>query len=109
MRDPFAACMHALMQGVQHMGSHNTQSAITTAGPVQPWAVTTAARPHYFTSPIYKSELTKPLNAMVITIRMKVAMMMTITAMIIVIYTMMMMMMLFVVIYPSCDATTIQQ
>ena len=67
---------------------------------------TAAARPHYFTSPIYKSELTKPLNAMVITIRMKVAMMMTITAMIIIIYTMMM---LFVVIYPSCDATTIQQ
>ena len=75
---------------------------------------TAAARPHYFTSPIYKSELTKPLNAMVITIRMKVAMMMTITAMVIVIYTMTMMMMMmmmtmFFVIYPSCDATTIQQ
>ena len=73
---------------------------------------TAAARPHYFTSPIYKSELTKPLNAMVITIRMKVAMMVTITAMVIVIYTMTMMMMMmtmFFVIYPSCDATTIQQ
>ena len=73
---------------------------------------TAAARPHYFTSPIYKSELTKPLNAMVITIRMKMAMMMTISAIIIAIYTMtmvmlmMMMMMMFFVICPSCDATT---